>query len=197
MTNYLSEKANDCVYRWANNYYSAEAIGPFVMLKGLTKAAFLSIVSLRALEALFEELYNIYQVLPYNIFGESLEDFLAVMINYIIEGLTYGIATLDDDSVDFLRFIYGTSMIPGRGLIPGKIGKNFRTINKVKDRINLCFPIAVGMGIKEAFENQKNNQSESIVLLKDRIVYVVGNTLKQEIIPEIRKGLYLLQKDNY
>lgn len=190
MTNYLSEEANDCIYRWAHNHYSEEAIGPFFMLKGLTKGAFLSILSLKALIDLFQELYSIYQVVPYG-FVEDPKYFLAWMIDCIITGLIYGISSLEYDIQDALKLIYGTSFIPGRGLIPGKLGKNFRAINKVKSCINLCFPIAVGMGIKEVFENQRNNQGEYSEL-REKIIDAVGNTLKQEIIAEMRKGLYLL-----
>ncbi len=187
MNNNLSEQANNCIHKWAHNYYSSEGIGSFSnFFKGLTKGVFLSIVTQKAVEDLFGELYHIYKVLPYG-FGES--DSLILLIEYIFNGVVLGIAEVDRRNPNALHYLYGSSFvsnkIPFAKLIPGKTGDKYRYIGKVKDRLNFCFPIAIGYGIKELFENQKKDEPISIVSLENKIIFTVRNTLKELIEKEI------------
>ncbi len=188
MNNNLSEQANNCIHKWAHNYYSSQGIGSFSnFFKGLTKGVFLSMVHKKAVENLFGELYNIYKVLPYE-FGES--GFFTLLIEYIFTGVLLGIAEFNRKHPNAdLHYLYGSSFVfkkvPFAKLIPGKIGKDYRNLGKVQDRINFCLPIAIGYGIKEVFENTKKDEFISIVSLKNKIAFTVCNTLTEVVEREL------------
>lgn len=179
MQNELEERANQCVYRWAQTYNSAHGILSLLESKrpgsASANALFNSLFGLRSLEILFQELYYIYQITPH----DGSEGFIPRVTHEAIDGLFKGLVLLGDNNIQILTGIYGLSFAPPIfKFIPGGIGRNLQINDQTKKYINICFAVAVGMGIKELFESTKENRESCI---SDTVAYTFKTEVEQAI----------------